>query len=248
LAWRSFGGAKCSTRTEPRLQRSLSRGRFRPRRDVHNHGQHAAHAAAADGPHGIIRIPGYTEDERWRCHAPFAAKQIKWAEGNEWSITDARCAIDPLLRAKRASAIERELANLARKAVKAIVSGKAVTIEVTAENLGEYAGVRKFRYGEMEGEDQVGVVTGLAWTEVGGETLTIESVMVPGKGRFQATGKLGDVMKESIDAARSYARSKATTFGIKPPCSTAGHPCPCSGKATGRASAGVGMATSIIRS
>ena len=77
--------------------------------------------------------------------------------------------------------------------------------------------MRKYRYGEVEGEDQVGVVTGLAWTEVGGETLTIEAVMLPGKGRFQATGKLGDVMKESIDAARSYVRSKATTFGIKPP-------------------------------
>jgi ATP-dependent Lon protease len=77
--------------------------------------------------------------------------------------------------------------------------------------------VRRHRFGEVEGEDQVGVVTGLAWTEVGGETLTIESVMLPGKGRFQATGKLGDVMKESIDAARSYVRSKATSFGIKPP-------------------------------
>jgi ATP-dependent Lon protease len=77
--------------------------------------------------------------------------------------------------------------------------------------------VRKFRYGEMEGEDQVGVVTGLAWTEVGGDTLQIESVMLPGKGRMQTTGKLGDVMKESIDAARSYVRSKATNFGIKPP-------------------------------
>ena len=101
--------------------------------------------------------------------------------------------------------------------MKEIVSGKAQRIEVTAENLGGYAGVRKFRYGEIEGADQVGVVTGLAWTEVGGETLTIEAVMVPGKGRFQATGKLGDVMKESIDAARSYARSRAITFGIKPP-------------------------------
>ncbi len=77
--------------------------------------------------------------------------------------------------------------------------------------------MRKFRYGEMEGEDQVGVVTGLAWTEVGGDTLQIESVMLPGKGRMQTTGKLGDVMKESIDAARSYVRSKATTFGVKPP-------------------------------
>ena len=113
--------------------------------------------------------------------------------------------------------LERELANLARKAVKEIVSGKAQRIDVTAENLGGYAGVRKFRYGEIEGTDQVGVVTGLAWTEVGGETLTIEAVMVPGKGRFQTTGKLGDVMKESIDAARSYARSRAITFGIKPP-------------------------------
>ena len=92
--------------------------------------------------------------------------------------------------------------------------GNGVTkVELTTENLNDYAGVRKFRYGEMEGEDQVGVVTGLAWTEVGGETLTIEAVMVPGKGRFQATGKLGEVMKESIDAARSYARSRATAFG-----------------------------------
>ena len=113
--------------------------------------------------------------------------------------------------------LEREIANLTRKAVKEIVSGKAKSIEVTPENLGTYAGVRKFRYGEIEGEDQVGVVTGLAWTEVGGETLQIESVMLPGKGRMQTTGKLGDVMKESIDAARSYVRSKATTFGIKPP-------------------------------
>ena len=113
--------------------------------------------------------------------------------------------------------LEREIANLARKAVKEIVSGKNTKMELTPDNLGDFAGVRKFRYGEIEAEDQVGVVTGLAWTEVGGETLTIESVMVPGKGRFQTTGKLGDVMKESIDAARSYARSRATTFGIKPP-------------------------------
>jgi ATP-dependent Lon protease len=113
--------------------------------------------------------------------------------------------------------LEREIANLARKAVKEILSKKAKAVEITTDNLGTYAGVRRHRFGEMEGEDQVGVVTGLAWTEVGGETLTIESVMLPGKGRFQATGKLGDVMKESIDAARSYVRSKATSFGIKPP-------------------------------
>jgi ATP-dependent Lon protease len=113
--------------------------------------------------------------------------------------------------------LEREIANLTRKAVKEIVSNKAKTVEVSEENLGGYAGVRKFRYGEMDAEDQVGVVTGLAWTEVGGDTLQIESVMLPGKGRMQTTGKLGEVMKESIDAAKSYVRSKATTFGIKPP-------------------------------
>ncbi|MCH8332776.1 hypothetical protein IIC65_02490 [Candidatus Sumerlaeota bacterium] len=112
--------------------------------------------------------------------------------------------------------LERELANLARKAVKKIISTKVKAIDVTMENLGDFAGVRKFRYGEIEGEDQVGVVTGLAWTEAGGDTLTIESVVVPGKGRFQATGRLGEVMKESIDAARSYARSRAATFGIEP--------------------------------
>jgi len=170
----------------------------------------------------IIRLPGYTEDEKVEiAKRHLIPKQIK-AHGlkkGEWSISED--ALRDLIRYYTREAgvrnLERELANLARKAVKAIVSAKATTIEVTAENLGEYAGVRKFRYGEMEGEDQVGVVTGLAWTEVGGETLTIESVMVPGKGRFQATGKLGDVMKESIDAARSYVRSKATSFGIKPP-------------------------------
>ncbi len=170
----------------------------------------------------IIRIPGYTEDEKVEiAKRHLLPKQLE-AHGlkdNEWSITDT--ALRDLIRYYTREAgvrnLERELANLARKAVKEIVSGKAQRIEVTVENIGGYAGVRKFRYGEIEGADQVGVVTGLAWTEVGGETLTIESVMVPGKGRFQATGKLGDVMKELIDAARSYARSRAITFGIKPP-------------------------------
>jgi ATP-dependent Lon protease len=170
----------------------------------------------------IIRIPGYTEDEKVEiAKRHLLPKQVK-AHGlkdGEWSITDE--ALRDLIRYYTREAgvrnLERELANLARKAVKEIVSNKAQKIELTSDNLGKVAGVRKHRYGEMEGEDQVGVVTGLAWTEVGGETLTIESVMVPGKGRFQATGKLGDVMKESIDAARSYARSRALTFGIKPP-------------------------------
>jgi len=170
----------------------------------------------------IIRIPGYTEDEKVEiAKRHLLPKQVK-AHGlkdGEWSITDE--ALRDLIRYYTREAgvrnLERELANLARKAVKEIVSNKAQKIELTSANLGTVAGVRRYRYGEMEGEDQVGVVTGLAWTEVGGETLTIESVMVPGKGRFQATGKLGDVMKESIDAARSYARSRALSFGIKPP-------------------------------
>ncbi len=202
----------------------------------------------------IIRIPGYTEDEKVEiAKRHLLPKQIKshGLKEHEWSITDA--ALRDLIRYYTREAgvrnLERELANLARKAVKAIVSGKATSIEVTAENLGEYAGVRKFRYGEMEGEDQVGVVTGLAWTEVGGETLTIESVMVPGKGRFQATGKLGDVMKESIDAARSYARSRAITFGIKPPLFDRKDihvHVPEGATPKDGPSAGVGMATSII--
>jgi ATP-dependent Lon protease len=170
----------------------------------------------------IIRIPGYTEDEKVEiARRHLIAKELK-AHGlkeDEWKITDAglRDLIRYYSREAGVRNLEREIANLARKAVKEIVSNKAKSVEVTHENLGTYAGVRRHRYGEIEGEDQVGVVTGLAWTEVGGETLTIESVMLPGKGRFQATGKLGDVMKESIDAARSYVRSKATSFGIKPP-------------------------------
>jgi ATP-dependent Lon protease len=170
----------------------------------------------------IIRIPGYTEDEKVEiAKRHLIPKEIK-AHGlkdAEWKIADG--ALRDLIRYYTREAgvrnLEREIANLTRKAVKEIVSGKATAVEVTSDNLGTYSGVRKFRYGEMEGEDYVGVVTGLAWTEVGGETLQIESVMLPGKGRMQTTGKLGDVMKESIDAARSYVRSKATSFGVKPP-------------------------------
>ncbi len=170
----------------------------------------------------IIRIPGYTEDEKVEIAKRHLIPKEQKAHGltdEEWKITDAglRDLIRYYSREAGVRNLEREIANLARKAVKEIVSNKAKSVEVTPDNLGTYAGVRRHRYGEIEGEDQVGVVTGLAWTEVGGETLTIESVMLPGKGRFQATGKLGDVMKESIDAARSYVRSKATSFGIKPP-------------------------------
>ncbi|HEY0105023.1 MAG TPA: endopeptidase La [Rhizomicrobium sp.] len=170
----------------------------------------------------IIRIPGYTEDEKLEIAKRHLIPKEMKAHGlkeDEWKITDA--GLMSLIRYHTREAgvrnLEREIANLTRKAVKEIVSHKASSVEVTVDNVDAYAGVRKFRYGEVEGEDQVGVVTGLAWTEVGGDTLQIESVMLPGKGRMQTTGKLGDVMKESIDAARSYVRSKATSFGIKPP-------------------------------
>jgi ATP-dependent Lon protease len=170
----------------------------------------------------VIRIAGYTEDEKVEIAKRHLIPKTIEEHGlklEEWKITDAglRDLIRYYSREAGVRNLERELANLARKAVKEILSNKASAVEVTPDNLGAYAGVRRHRYGEIEGEDQVGVVTGLAWTEAGGETLTIESVMLPGKGRFQATGKLGEVMKESIDAARSYVRSKATSFGIKPP-------------------------------
>ncbi|MBV9692734.1 MAG: endopeptidase La, partial [Alphaproteobacteria bacterium] len=170
----------------------------------------------------IIRIPGYTEDEKVEIAKRHLIDKEMKAHGlkaEEWNITDdgLRDLIRYYTREAGVRNLEREIANLTRKAVKEIVSGKATSVTVSPENLGTYAGVHKFRFGEIEGEDQVGVVTGLAWTEVGGETLQIESVMLPGKGRMQTTGKLGDVMKESIDAARSYVRSKATSFGIKPP-------------------------------
>ena len=170
----------------------------------------------------IIRIPGYTEDEKVEiAKRHLVSKQLE-ANGlkkDEWVISD-----DGLLdlvryytREAGVRSLEREIANLTRKAIKEIVSGKAKQIKVTRRNLEKYAGVRRFRYGEVEAEDLVGVVTGLAWTEVGGELLSIEAVVMPGKGAIAATGKLGDVMQESVQAARSYVRSRLVAYGIKPP-------------------------------
>src|SRR5476649_2317571 len=170
----------------------------------------------------IIRIAGYTENEKVeiaRKHLIPNAIAKHGLDSKEWSIDDDALLLMIRRYTREAGVrnLERELSEERRKAVKEILTSADKKKKITTDNLGSYAGVRRHRFGEMEGEDQVGVVTGLAWTEVGGETLTIESVMLPGKGRFQATGKLGDVMKESIDAARSYVRSKATSFGIKPP-------------------------------
>jgi ATP-dependent Lon protease len=169
----------------------------------------------------IIRIPGYTEDEKVEiAKRHLIPKQIE-AHGlkkTEWSISEdaLRDVIRYYTREAGVRNLERELANLTRKAIKEILSAKDVAkVTVTRRNLEKYAGVRKFRFGELESEDMVGVVTGLAWTEVGGELLSIEAVTVPGKGKVTATGKLGDVMKESVQAAESYVKSRAASFGIK---------------------------------
>jgi ATP-dependent Lon protease len=169
----------------------------------------------------IIRIPGYTEDEKVEIAKRHLLPKVNEANGlkkGEWTISDE--ALRDMVRYHTREAgvrnLERELAGIARKAVREIVAKKSKKVAVTVKNLEKFAGVRKFRYGETEAEDMVGVVTGLAWTEVGGEILTIESVMVPGKGNVKQTGKLGDVMQESVSAAMSYVRSRSTTFGIKP--------------------------------
>jgi ATP-dependent Lon protease len=169
----------------------------------------------------IIRIPGYTEDEKVEIAKRHLFAKISEAhslKAAEWSVSDE--ALRDLIRYHTREAgvrnLERELANLARKAVKEIVTKKVKKVAITVKNLDKFAGVQKFRYGEAESEDMVGVVTGLAWTEVGGEILTIESVIVPGKGQVKHTGKLGDVMQESVSAALSYVRSRSIRFGIKP--------------------------------
>ena len=137
---------------------------------------------------------------------------------HEWAISDD--ALRDLIRYYTREAgvrnLEREIANLTRKAIKDILMKKCERVTVTRRNLPKYAGVRRFRFGEAESEDLVGVTTGLAWTEVGGELLTIEAVTLPGKGRVTATGKLGDVMKESVQAAESYVKSRSHAFGIRP--------------------------------
>jgi ATP-dependent Lon protease len=169
----------------------------------------------------IIRIPGYTEDEKVEIAKRHLIAKQSEAHGlkpDEWHISDD--ALRDLIRYYTREAgvrnMEREIANLARKAVKEIVTKKTKKVVITRKSLEKYSGVRKFRFGETEAEDMVGVVTGLAWTEVGGEILTIESVMLPGKGNVKQTGKLGDVMQESVSAALSYVRSRSTKFGIKP--------------------------------
>jgi ATP-dependent Lon protease len=170
----------------------------------------------------IIRIAGYTEDEKLEIAKRHLLPNSMAKHGldpKEFEVEDS--GIMELIRRFTREAgvrnLEREISNLARKAVKDILTNKTKKVVVTAQNVSDYLGPPKFRFGEIEADDQVGLVTGLAWTEVGGELLTIEGVMVPGKGRMTVTGNLRDVMKESISAAASYVRSRAADFGIEPP-------------------------------
>ncbi|MEQ9488316.1 MAG: endopeptidase La [Alphaproteobacteria bacterium] len=169
----------------------------------------------------IIRIPGYTEDEKIEiAKRHLLPKQMKENGLKEEEFALSENALRQLIRHYTREAgvrsLEREIANLSRKAIKDIVKDGKERVQITSGNLSNYAGVIKFRYGEMEEKDLLGVVTGLAWTEVGGELLSIESVLVPGKGKVTKTGKLGDVMLESIMAAEYYIKSRAPSFGVKP--------------------------------
>ncbi len=167
----------------------------------------------------VIRLSGYTEDEKLEIAKRHLIKKQFSDHGlkvNELKLTDD--AIKAIIRLYTREAgvrnLEREIAKIARKTITAIVSGKAKSVTVTNKNISDYLGVAKFRFGEIEADDQIGVTTGLAWTEVGGELLNIEAVKVPGKGRVTATGKLGEVMKESIQAAEFFVKSRAKSYGI----------------------------------
>lgn len=170
----------------------------------------------------VIRISGYTEDEKIVIAKKYLLpKQIKenGLKSGEWAVSDE--AIKDIIRyytrESGVRGLEREISKLARKGVKDIVTKTKDTIKIDEKNLNDYLGIKKFKYGEIENEDGTGIVTGLAWTEVGGELLTIESVIMPGKGKMEITGKLGEVMQESVKAAKSFVRSKCLEYGIIPP-------------------------------
>lgn len=170
----------------------------------------------------IIRVSGYTEDEKVEiAKRHVLPKQLKDHGLKEGELIVPEETIRDLIRYYTREAgvrsLERALGGLARKAVREMAKTKAASITVDAAKLAEYAGVKKFRYGETDAEDQVGIVTGLAWTEFGGDILTIEAIKMPGRGRMTVTGNLKEVMKESISAAASYVRSRSLAFGVKPP-------------------------------
>jgi ATP-dependent Lon protease len=169
----------------------------------------------------IIRLEGYTEDEKVEIATRhLIPKQIESHGLKEGELTFTEEGLRSLIRHYTREAgvrtLEREVAKVARKALRRILEGKTESVEITPETVSDFAGVRKFRHGVGEEEDQIGAVTGLAWTEVGGELLTIEAVTVPGKGQIRTTGKLGDVMQESIQAAFSFVKARSPSYGVKP--------------------------------
>ena len=204
----------------------------------------------------VIRIPGYTEDEKINIANNFLLpKQIKenGIKDGEFELTDGTVqeVIRSYTRESGVRNLEREISKVARKAVKKVVNGELEKVNVNKENLSEYLGVQKFKYGEVESENRIGIVTGLAWTEHGGEILKIETVNMPGKGRMQITGKLGDVMQESVKAAKSFVRSKSLEYGIIPPLFEKKDfhiHVPEGATPKDGPSAGVGMVTSIVSS
>ncbi|WP_420540929.1 endopeptidase La [Novosphingobium humi] len=169
----------------------------------------------------IIRLEGYTEDEKVEiAERHLVAKQVEAHGLKKGEFTLTQPALRDLIRYYTREAgvrtLEREIARLARKSLRKILEGKEKGVTITPENLADFAGVRKFRHGVSDEENQIGSVTGLAWTEVGGELLTIESVTVPGKGAVKTTGKLGEVMSESVQMAFSFVKARAPAYGIKP--------------------------------
>ena len=169
----------------------------------------------------IIRLEGYTEDEKVAIAVKHLLPKVVAEHGlkdEEFALSEdaLRDIIRYYTREAGVRTLEREIAKVARKALRRILEGKAEKVTVTPDNLSEFSGIRKFRYGVSEEEDQIGAVTGLAWTEVGGELLTIEAVTVPGKGQVKTTGKLGEVMNESVQAAWSFLRARAPIYGVKP--------------------------------
>ncbi len=204
----------------------------------------------------VIRIPGYTEDEKINIAEKFLlAKQIKnnGVKDGELEITDGTIKeiIRNYTRESGVRNLEREISKVIRKAVKKVVNNEQKKVSIDNKNLSDFLGVKKYKYGELESEDRVGIVTGLAWTEFGGEILKIETVHMPGKGRMQITGKLGDVMQESVKAAKSFVRSKSLEYGIIPPIFEKKDfhiHVPEGATPKDGPSAGVGMVTSIVSS
>jgi len=204
----------------------------------------------------VIRIPGYTEDEKINIANKFllpkALKENGVKEG-EMDLQEGtfKEIIRNYTRESGVRNLEREISKITRKVVKKVVNSEETKVNVEPKNINDFLGVKKFKFGELENEDKVGIVTGLAWTEFGGEILKIETVNMPGKGRMQITGKLGDVMQESVKAAKSYVRSKSLDFGIIPPTFEKKDfhiHVPEGATPKDGPSAGVGMVTSIVSS